>query len=707
MGLLRLAGFRAVRITSTWEPGLTAPTEHEAAVLANVAAAASLHGVRVYVSVYHAGSRTTPLTPEAQAEFAAYAAAIVQRQPELPRRDRRQRAEPQPLLAAAVQRRRHRRVGARLPRAARGDLRRGQGGARRTTRIWGGALAPRGVDRPGTGRDTISPTRFIRELGRRLPRERPHEAGHGRLRLPPLRRATRASPVDLRADRPRPPRPRRPGQARAAARHRRSTAPRRSAPGCRSSTTSTGSSRSCRRRRRRSTAAPSRRRRARSTSRRRPRPTRRRCRLAYCQSNVAGILLFHAARRARPRRLAVGPLLPGRDAEVVARRRPRHARRDRGRHDRQVPARDPKPVVAFTPAHPYDLAPMRPRLRLPRTARCGCPPARSRRGGTAARAAGSRRRSSSRRASRPGSYRLSVSFVHATRPGKPRRARQRAVSGALALAALTLAGCGGNDDSARPERSPDSSSARSTTPSASPGRRSTSSQTPASARSGSRASGSPVSPRRRRRSSPSSEDVAARAGEPADLPRRLPAGLVDDAADAPRRGRQFASYVAAIVRDVPEIRDVIVGNEPNLNRFWLPQFDEAGSDVAAPAYFALLIEVYDAVEEGRPRTSRSGAARSRRAGSTGRAPAATRTRRRRSSAISAPPSARAAATSRRSTASPSTRTRRARASRPTGRPTRTRRRSCWPTTRRSCGRCWTRRSGPAFPSSTASSASRR
>ena len=54
------------------------------------------------------GSRTTPLTPEAQAEFAAYTAADRAPRTELPRRDRRQRAEPQPLLAAAVQRRRHR-----------------------------------------------------------------------------------------------------------------------------------------------------------------------------------------------------------------------------------------------------------------------------------------------------------------------------------------------------------------------------------------------------------------------------------------------------------------------------------------------------------------------------------------------------------------------------------------------------------------------
>ena len=59
---------------------------------------------------------------------------------------------------------------------------------------------------------------------------------------------------------------------------------------------------------------------------------------------------------------------------------------------------------------------------------------------------------------------------------------------------------------------------------------------------------------------------------------------------------QFAAFVAAHVRELPEIRDVIVGNEPNLNRFWLPQFDEAGEDVAAPAYFALLAEVYDAAK---------------------------------------------------------------------------------------------------------------
>jgi hypothetical protein len=68
----------------------------------------------------------------------------------------------------------------------------------------------------------------------------------------------------------------------------------------------------------------------------------------------------------------------------------------------------------------------------------------------------------------------------------------------------------------------------------------------------------------------------------------------------PQARTEFAAYVTAILRDTPEIRDVIIGNEPNLNRFWMPQFDAEGEDVAAPAYLALLIEVYDAVKQADP-----------------------------------------------------------------------------------------------------------
>jgi hypothetical protein len=58
----------------------------------------------------------------------------------------------------------------------------------------------------------------------------------------------------------------------------------------------------------------------------------------------------------------------------------------------------------------------------------------------------------------------------------------------------------------------------------------------------------------------------------------------------------FARYTAAAVRLLPAIDDVIVGNEPNINRFWLPQFGPAGENVAAPTYLSLLTQTYDALK---------------------------------------------------------------------------------------------------------------
>jgi hypothetical protein len=64
----------------------------------------------------------------------------------------------------------------------------------------------------------------------------------------------------------------------------------------------------------------------------------------------------------------------------------------------------------------------------------------------------------------------------------------------------------------------------------------------------------------------------------------------------PEARTQFASFAASICRSLPRVRDVIVGNEPNLNLFWMPQFADDGSDAAAPAYLALLAETYDALK---------------------------------------------------------------------------------------------------------------
>src|SRR6185437_711115 len=68
----------------------------------------------------------------------------------------------------------------------------------------------------------------------------------------------------------------------------------------------------------------------------------------------------------------------------------------------------------------------------------------------------------------------------------------------------------------------------------------------------------------------------------------------------PTDQEDFASYAASIARAVPSIRIFVVGNEPNLNRYWLPQFNEDGSDAAAPAYTSLLAQTYDALKAVSP-----------------------------------------------------------------------------------------------------------
>lgn len=164
MTLFRLAGFSAVRVTSQWLPGQVAPTEPELAILRNVAAAAQLSGVKVYLSVYPPGSRSTPLTPEAREEFASYLTVLAQQLPSiddvivgnepninrfwLPQfnPDGSNAASPAYLALLA---RSYDALKAVDP----------------TTRVWGGALAPRGIDRPGTGRDTHSPVAFLKDLG--------------------------------------------------------------------------------------------------------------------------------------------------------------------------------------------------------------------------------------------------------------------------------------------------------------------------------------------------------------------------------------------------------------------------------------------------------------------------------------------------------------------------------------------------------------
>jgi hypothetical protein len=63
---------------------------------------------------------------------------------------------------------------------------------------------------------------------------------------------------------------------------------------------------------------------------------------------------------------------------------------------------------------------------------------------------------------------------------------------------------------------------------------------------------------------------------------------------------QFAAYAASLAAQLPGVDDFIIGNEPNLNRYWLPQFGPHGSDAAAKSYEKLLAQTYDAIKAVAP-----------------------------------------------------------------------------------------------------------
>jgi hypothetical protein len=82
----------------------------------------------------------------------------------------------------------------------------------------------------------------------------------------------------------------------------------------------------------------------------------------------------------------------------------------------------------------------------------------------------------------------------------------------------------------------------------------------------------------------------------------------------PEQQSQFAQFAQTLATDLPEVRHYTIGNEPNLNRYWLPQFNPDGSDAAAQGYEALLAQTYDALKGVSPKIIVIGGAVSPRGG---------------------------------------------------------------------------------------------
>ena len=91
-------------------------------------------------------------------------------------------------------------------------------------------------------------------------------------------------------------------------------------------------------------------------------------------------------------------------------------------------------------------------------------------------------------------------------------------------------------------------------------------------------------------------------------------GLGRDTPQTPADRAAFAAWAAALVTALPQVRYVIVGNEPNLSTFWKPQFGAGGSDLAAREYTDLLARSYDAIKAARPNVQVLGGALSPRGG---------------------------------------------------------------------------------------------
>jgi hypothetical protein len=164
MDLLLLAGFNAVRTTQIWAPGQTSLPPADLVPLRNAVEAARLAGVEVVLTVMQFGSRTTPLTDQQQSDFAAFAASlarafpsirrfVVSNEPNLNRYWMPQfNADGSDAAAPAYE---------RLLAATYDALK----AVDPKLEVLGGAISPRGGDLPNTGRDTHSPTAFIRDMG--------------------------------------------------------------------------------------------------------------------------------------------------------------------------------------------------------------------------------------------------------------------------------------------------------------------------------------------------------------------------------------------------------------------------------------------------------------------------------------------------------------------------------------------------------------
>lgn len=69
---------------------------------------------------------------------------------------------------------------------------------------------------------------------------------------------------------------------------------------------------------------------------------------------------------------------------------------------------------------------------------------------------------------------------------------------------------------------------------------------------------------------------------------------------SPQAIDRFVEWLQLVARTYPQVTEYVVGNEPNLTRFWQPQYDARGRGLSGVAYAAFLARSYDALKEVNP-----------------------------------------------------------------------------------------------------------
>jgi hypothetical protein len=162
--LARQAGFDAAMVSATWKRGQRRPAAALVRGLENVGVAAQRDRMRLFVMLWHGFASGTPRNASDRAAFAQFAAGIVDalpgvdavvvgNEPNLSTFWKPQFGGDGRDLAAAGYADLLARSYDAIKAADPGVL------------VLGGALSPRGADRPGGSRPTHSPTAFIRDLG--------------------------------------------------------------------------------------------------------------------------------------------------------------------------------------------------------------------------------------------------------------------------------------------------------------------------------------------------------------------------------------------------------------------------------------------------------------------------------------------------------------------------------------------------------------